>query len=171
MQPVNVQPNVCSSKTVAIEMQPGLAQGEGHADIYGAHVGSQLPVHMARASQGSREHAPQAGALLAGAWFGALPPARIFGIAAAFNLAGAALTAVFVPDVLGLDLSDGDARWEALKTGQPYAVRGRLVARLHGKLRHAMYQSSNHLCSTPLSLVTMSHLLKEEGSLCTTAWL
>ena len=33
---------------------------------------------------------------------------------------------MFVPDVLGLDLSDGDARWEALKTAQPYAVRGRL---------------------------------------------
>ena len=90
-------------------------------------MGSQLPVHMAHVFEGSHEHAPQAGALLAGAWFGALPPARIFGLAAAFNLAGAALTGVFVPDVLGLDLSEGDARWEALKTAQPYAVCGRLA--------------------------------------------
>ena len=96
--------------------------------LWHMHVHIQLPCkllvfHMG-CDGGLLEGAPQAGALLAGAWFGALPPARIFGIAAAFNLAGAALTVAFVPDVLGLDLSEGDARWEALKAGQPYSVRG-----------------------------------------------
>jgi hypothetical protein len=83
-----------------------------------AHRGS---CHGAAAAAG------KAGALLAGAWFGALPPARIFGLAAAANLCGAALTALFVPDVLGLALAEGDARWAALAHQPPrrYAVRAR----------------------------------------------
>ncbi|KAK9821919.1 hypothetical protein WJX81_006266 [Elliptochloris bilobata] len=83
--------------------------------------GEVFPTEARATCHGASAAAGKAGALLAGAWFGALPPARIFGIAAAFNLAGAALTAVFVPDVLGLDLREGDARWEALKAGRPYA--------------------------------------------------
>lgn len=81
-----------------------------------------FPTQVRATCHGASAAAGKAGALLAGAWFSALPPAAIFGAAAAFNLAGAALTAAFVPDVLGLDLREGDARWDALKAGQSYAV-------------------------------------------------
>lgn len=84
--------------------------------------GEVFPTEVRATCHGVSAAVGKAGALLAGAWFGALPPARIFGIAAAFNLAGLALTAVFVPDVLGLDLREGDLRWAAIKAGQPYSV-------------------------------------------------
>ncbi len=92
---------------------------------------------------GAAAAAGKAGALLAGAWFGALPPARIFGLAAAANLGGAALTALFVPDVLGLDLAEGDARWAALAHQPPrvYAVRARRGRRGARRPQRALLRS------------------------------
>jgi hypothetical protein len=43
-----------------------------------------------------------------------------FYISPFFNLAGLILTILFIPNILGVDLREGDRRWEALYNGTEY---------------------------------------------------
>ena len=62
----------------------------------------------------------KAGALAAGVVFSQVSQRWQFGLSGVCSLAGAALTALLVPDITGLDLKQGDERWEALLEGRPY---------------------------------------------------
>jgi hypothetical protein len=41
-------------------------------------------------------------------------------VSAFFNLFGLVVTILFVPNILGLDLREGDVRWQALYRGDTY---------------------------------------------------
>jgi hypothetical protein len=43
-----------------------------------------------------------------------------FYVSAFFNLLGLIVTILFIPNILGLDLREGDVRWEALYNDDPY---------------------------------------------------
>eukprot|EP00884_Botryococcus_braunii_P017221 jgi/Botrbrau1/4182/Bobra.0192s0042.1 len=60
------------------------------------------------------------GALLAGIFFEFMTIKAKFYVSAFFNLFGLVVTILFVPNILGLDLREGDIRWLALYNGDPY---------------------------------------------------
>ena len=64
------------------------------------------------------------GALFAGVAFSSLSDSALFYTSGVCGLVGLCVTALFLPDVTGLDLSELDHRWDALCDGDPDSYQG-----------------------------------------------
>ena len=92
----------------------------------------------------------QAGALVAGVVFALTSDQGKFYISAACGLAGVLCTFLFIPDITGLDLREGDRRW--LKS-----------------LEKGLQLAPCNICLLPLLLLLKRNVCKTamlEGSLC-----
>eukprot|EP00884_Botryococcus_braunii_P001670 jgi/Botrbrau1/11503/Bobra.0198s0001.1 len=69
----------------------------------------------------------KAGALLAGVWFHYIGNKKKFYVTAFFNLAGLIFTILFVPDIMRLDLREGDRRWHYIKSGRQHHYHGEAI--------------------------------------------
>lgn len=73
----------------------------------------------------------KAGALVAGVIFGLCNNQTKFTISAACGLVGAIVTYIFIPDLTGLDLREGDKRWLAILDGRGDTYTGEAVNPKH----------------------------------------
>ena len=73
----------------------------------------------------------KAGALVAGVVFSLVSNQTKFIISAACGLVGAILTWIFIPDLTGLDLREGDKRWLAIIDGKMDVYTGEAVNPKH----------------------------------------
>ena len=73
----------------------------------------------------------KAGALVAGVIFSLCSNQAKFIISAACGLVGAILTWIFIPDLTGLDLREGDKRWLAIIDGKMESYVGEAVNPKH----------------------------------------
>ena len=80
----------------------------------------------------------KAGALVAGVVFSLCSNQAKFIISSACGLIGAILTYIFIPDLTGLDLREGDKRWLAILDGKPNAYVGEAVNPKHLSLFERM---------------------------------
>jgi MFS family permease len=90
--------------------------------------GEVFPTDIRATCHGISAATGKIGALVAGIWFAYLSNADKFYVASFFNLAGLVLTIVFVPNIMTLDLREGDRRFDALMAGTPEAYSGPAVA-------------------------------------------
>jgi MFS family permease len=89
--------------------------------------GEVFPTDIRATCHGISAATGKVGALVAGIWFAYLTNAGKFYVAAFFNLAGLVLTILFVPNIMTLDLREGDRRFDALMSGNPAAYTGDAV--------------------------------------------
>ncbi|CAK0752621.1 hypothetical protein CVIRNUC_002160 [Coccomyxa viridis] len=89
--------------------------------------GEVFPTDIRATCHGISAATGKVGALVAGIWFAYLTNAGKFYVAAFFNLAGLVLTILFVPNLMSLDLREGDRRFDALMAGNPAAYSGDAV--------------------------------------------
>eukprot|EP00884_Botryococcus_braunii_P017220 jgi/Botrbrau1/4181/Bobra.0192s0041.1 len=82
--------------------------------------GEIFPTDVRATSHGLSATIGKLGALLAGIFFEYMDTKAKFYVSAFFNLLGLVVTILFVPNILGLDLREGDVRWLALYNGDPY---------------------------------------------------
>ncbi|KAK9906884.1 hypothetical protein WJX75_009747 [Coccomyxa subellipsoidea] len=86
--------------------------------------GEVFPTDIRATCHGISAATGKVGALVAGIWFAYLSNSAKFYVAAFFNLAGLILTVAFVPNIMTLDLREGDRRFDALMMGKPENYTG-----------------------------------------------
>ncbi|CAL8462225.1 g1756 [Coccomyxa elongata] len=86
--------------------------------------GEVFPTDIRATCHGISAATGKIGALVAGIWFAYLTNAGKFYVAAFFNLAGLILTVLFVPNIMTLDLREGDRRFDAFMANKPEAYTG-----------------------------------------------
>jgi len=89
------------------------------------------PTEVRSANHGFSAAVGKAGALVAGVVFGRVSDRSKFTISAVCGLVGAILTWIFIPDLTGLDLREGDKRWLAVLDGKHSAYTGPAVNPKH----------------------------------------
>lgn len=96
------------------------------------------PTEVRSACHGFSAAIGKAGALVAGVIFGLCSDQAKFIISAACGAVGAVVTYLFIPDLTGLDLREGDKRWLAIIDGKHDAYHGEAVNPKHLSLLERM---------------------------------
>jgi len=89
------------------------------------------PTEVRSASHGFSAAVGKAGALVAGVVFGLVSDRTKFWISASCGFVGVVVTLVFIPNITGLDLREGDKRWLAILDGKHDAYTGEAVNPRH----------------------------------------
>jgi MFS family permease len=83
-------------------------------------AGEVYPTEVRTTAHGLSAGIGKLGALWASVWFNYLASREKFWLTASFNVGGALLTALFVPDPVRVSLTELDRRWNYLKAGRVY---------------------------------------------------
>ena len=97
------------------------------------------PTEVRSACHGFSAAVGKAGVLVAGVVFGLVSDRTKFTISAVCGLVGVIVTLIFIPDITGLDLREGDSRWLAILDGKHNAYTGDAVNPKHLSLVEKLF--------------------------------